>query len=160
MGRRWKVGELAALTGLTIRALRYYDQIGLFSPSDYSGSGHRLYNESDILRLQQIMSLKDLGLSLEEIQSVLAGDAYSPAEIVAIQIARLKENISAQQKLLEELERVSFLMETNEALTVDAFTKLLNAMKLSHEKYVIERRMSWERSLDKLGDYLEEQADE
>jgi DNA-binding transcriptional MerR regulator len=51
MKREWKVGELAKLAGLTVRTLRYYDQIGLFSPSGYSDSGHRLYTESDISRL-------------------------------------------------------------------------------------------------------------
>lgn len=66
MKRHWKVGELAKLTGLTIRTLRFYDQIGLFSPSAHSDSGHRLYNEADLSRLQQILSLKELGLSLEE----------------------------------------------------------------------------------------------
>lgn len=68
MQQHWKVGDLASLTGLTVRTLRYYDQIGLFSPSGHSGSGHRMYNEADIQRLQKILSLKDLGLSLEEIK--------------------------------------------------------------------------------------------
>jgi DNA-binding transcriptional MerR regulator len=72
MKRQWKVGELANLTGLIVRTLRYYDQIGLFSPSDRSESGHRLYNKSDLSRLQKILSLKQIGLSLEDVQSVLA----------------------------------------------------------------------------------------
>ncbi len=67
----WKVGELAKLTGLSIRTLRYYDQIGLFYPSDYSKRGFRLYNESDLSRLQQIPALKELELKLEEVKSVL-----------------------------------------------------------------------------------------
>ncbi len=69
----WKVGDIAKLTGLTVRTLRFYDQIGLFSPSGQTESGHRLYNELDLSRLHQILSLKELGLSLEEIKSVLSG---------------------------------------------------------------------------------------
>ncbi|WP_413789329.1 MerR family transcriptional regulator [Paenibacillus tyrfis] len=102
MKRLWKVGELAKLTGLTIRTLRFYDQIGLFSPSAHSDSGHRLYNEADLSRLQQILSLKELGLSLEEIKSVVTGGHFSPLEIVSLQITRLKETIRMQQKLLSE----------------------------------------------------------
>jgi MerR family transcriptional regulator, thiopeptide resistance regulator len=86
MKQKWKVGELAQLTGLTIRTLRYYDQIGLFSPTGHSDSGHRLYTESDISRLQQILSLRELDLSLGEIKSVLAGDRYSLFDIVSFQI--------------------------------------------------------------------------
>ncbi|MGY4691714.1 MerR family transcriptional regulator [Salibacterium sp. K-3] len=151
----WKVGELARLTGLTVRTLRYYDQIGLYSPSGYSNSGYRLYNESDISRLQQILALKDLGLSLEEVKFSLADNNYNPFEVISLQIDRLKENIRIQQKLLKELQNVSSLMETEEPLTVEDFTELFGAMKQSHEKYFKERRTSMENHFDKLGDFLD-----
>ncbi|WP_028611787.1 MerR family transcriptional regulator [Paenibacillus harenae] len=154
MKRYWKVGELANLTGLTVRTLRFYDQIGLFSPSLQTDSGHRLYNESDLSRLQQIISLKELGLSLEEVKSVLAGEQFSPLEIVSLQMARIKEQIKLQHNLLEQLEQVSALMQGKAPLTVEHFTGLLQAMKMGHEKAVIERRMSWEHRLDLLGDFL------
>ncbi|OCT12956.1 MerR family transcriptional regulator [Paenibacillus pectinilyticus] len=160
MKRLWKVGELAKLTGLTIRTLRFYDQIGLFSPSAHSDSGHRLYNEADLSRLQQILSLKELGLSLDEVKSVLTGAQFSPLEIVSLQIARLKENIQREQNLLVELEYVSNLMQLKQPVTVDDFTKLLEMMKNSHEKYVLERRMTWERRLDLLGDLVDGNSDD
>jgi DNA-binding transcriptional MerR regulator len=160
MKREWKVGELAKLAGLTVRTLRYYDQIGLFSPSGYSDSGHRLYTEPDISRLQQLLSLKELGLSLDEIKSVLDGDHFSLFDIVSLQIARLKENIRVQQKLLHELEHVSSLMLRKETLTVEDFTKLLDAMRMSHEKYFAERQANWDLHLDRLGDYLGEHPEE
>lgn len=154
MKRYWKVGDLAKLTGLTVRTLRFYDQIGLFSPSGQTDSGHRLYNESDLARLQQILSLKELGLSLDEVKSVLAGELYSPLEIVKLQMERVKEQIKLQQQLLEQLAHVSKLMQGKAPLTVDDFTSLLMAMKTGHEKPVIERRMSWEHRLDMLGSFL------
>jgi DNA-binding transcriptional MerR regulator len=160
MKREWKVGELAKLAGLTVRTLRYYDQIGLYSPSGYSASGHRLYTESDISRLQQLLSLKELGLTLDEIKSVLTGNQFSLFDIVSLQIARLKENISVQQKLLLELEHVSSLMLRKEPLTVEDFTKLLGTMQMSHEKFFAERRANWDLHLDRLGDFLDEHPEE
>ncbi|TXK76135.1 MerR family transcriptional regulator [Paenibacillus sp. N3.4] len=154
MQQHWKVGDLAKLTGLTVRTLRFYDQIGLFSPSWHSDSGHRLYNEADIKLLHQILSLKDLGLSLVEIKSVLKGDTYTPSDIVAIQIERVRKNIKIQQKLLAELERVGERMHHQEPPSIDAFISLLETMKLSHEKYIVEHRLYWERRLDLLGDFL------
>ena len=59
MKRNWKVGELAKQTGLTVRTLRFYDQIGLFSPSGKTESGHRLYDESDLSRLRRLYRLKN-----------------------------------------------------------------------------------------------------
>ncbi|MGZ4031344.1 MAG: MerR family transcriptional regulator [Tumebacillaceae bacterium] len=157
MKRSWKVGELAKLSGVTVRTLRFYNQIGLFSPSEKTESGHRLYSESDLSRLQQILSLKELGLSLDEVKSVLAGELYSPLEIVTLQMDRIKEQIQNQKKLLVQLEHVSTLMQGKTPLSIGDFTSLLQAMKIGHEKLVVERRMSWEHRLDLLGDFLDEE---
>ncbi|NOU78275.1 MerR family transcriptional regulator [Paenibacillus sp. LMG 31459] len=154
MERHWKVGELAKLTGLTVRTLRFYDQTGLFSPSGRTDSGHRLYNEADLSQLQQIVSLKELGLSLEEIKSILGGEQISALEIVNLQTGRVKEQIRQQQILLEQLQHVSKLMQGKTALAVEDFTRLLQAMKISHEKLVVERHTSWVYRLDSLGDFL------
>lgn len=64
----WKVGELAEQTGLSVRTLHYYDEIGLLTPSQRTASGHRLYAPGDVIRLQQIKSLRQLGFPLEEIR--------------------------------------------------------------------------------------------
>lgn len=158
MKRQWKVGDLAKLTGITVRTLRFYDQIGLFSPSAQTESGHRLYSETDLSRLHQILSLKELGLSLEEIKSALAGGRISPLEIVNLQIGRIKERIKQQQKRLEQLGHVSKLLQGKARLTVEDFASLLQAMKMEFEKPVLERQASWERNLDLLGDYLAEES--
>lgn len=129
MRRHWKVGDLAKLAGLTVRTLRFYDQIGLFSPSAQTESGHRLYNESDLSRLQQIVSLKELGLSLEEIKSVLNDGQISPLEIINLQMARIKEQMKLQQMLLEQLQHVSKSIQGNAPLAVEDFTELLQVMK-------------------------------
>ncbi|SNT50844.1 DNA-binding transcriptional regulator, MerR family [Bacillus sp. OK838] len=140
--------------GLTIRTLRYYDQIELFSPSDYSESGYRLYNATDLSRLQQILILKDLGLTLEEIKSILADDTYNPIEVVTLQIERLRENIRVQQKLLKDLQNVSEILQTKETLTVLDFTNSIGMMKKSHENYFYGRQKNMGRQFDRLGEFL------
>ncbi|MNR30527.1 Nodulation protein NolA [compost metagenome] len=154
MNKLWKVGDLAKLTGLTVRTLRYYDQIDLLSPSGQTESGHRLYSESNLARLHQILSLKELGLSLEEIKLALSGGQISPLEIVGLQINQIKEQIRLQQKLLEQLRHVSKLMQGKAELTVEDFTSLLQAMKIGFEKPVMERQASW-IMLDTLGRAVE-----
>ncbi|GIO13024.1 hypothetical protein J19TS2_25790 [Cohnella xylanilytica] len=154
MKRHWKVGELAKLSGVTVRTLRFYDQIGLLSPSDQTESGHRLYLEPDIARLQQIQALKEMGLSLEEIKSFLAGERNTPLEVVKLQIERLRETIRLQQKLLRELEHVAARMRTRDPLGVEEFTQLFETMKQTREKFALERRASWESHLDRLASFL------
>lgn len=157
MKKYWKVGDLAGLTGLTVRTLRFYDQIGLFSPSGETASGHRLYDESDLSRLQQIVSLKELGLSLDEIKALLLGGQISPLEIVNLQMSRTKELIAQQERILEQLRHVSKAMQRKAPLTAEDFTELLQAMKKSHEKLAISWHASWDRRLDTLGDWLAEE---
>jgi DNA-binding transcriptional MerR regulator len=71
------VGDLAKLTGITVRALHHYDEIGLVRPSDRSPAGYRLYTDDDVLRLQQVLVYKELGLPLDEIAAVLDDPAFS-----------------------------------------------------------------------------------
>lgn len=154
MKKLWKVGDLAKLTGLTIRTLRFYDQIGLFSPSAQTESGHRLYGEEDLARLYQIVSLKELGLSLDEVRAALADQGLQPLEIVRLQMERAKEQIRRQEKLLDQLRHVSKLMQGKDQVTVDDFTGILRAMKTEYEKPILDRRQSWEGHLGLLGLYL------
>jgi DNA-binding transcriptional MerR regulator len=66
-----RIREFAALAGVTVRALHHYDRLGLLKPSGRSGSGYRLYRDSDFGRLEQIVVLKFLGLSLRQIGRLL-----------------------------------------------------------------------------------------
>ncbi|MCD1260963.1 MerR family transcriptional regulator [Paenibacillus athensensis] len=150
----WKVGDIAKLTGLTIRTLHFYDQIGLFSPSGQSDSGHRLYHESDLPRLHQILSLKELGLSLEEVKAVLDGGQISPLDVMYMQMDRIKQHIRQQQTLLEQLGHVVKHMQGDHPPSVEDFTALLQTMKTEFVKPFIERQTTWAQHLDRLGELL------
>lgn len=76
--RLYKVGQLAAATGLTVRTLHHYHHVGVVCPSGRTTSGHRLYDESDVARLYQVLALRQLGLSLEDIADVLEGSSSLP----------------------------------------------------------------------------------
>ncbi len=101
-----KVGELARRTGLTVRTLHHYDEIGLLSPSRRTSSGHRLYGVSEVRRLQRIVSLRQLGLSLEEIRLCLDRPEYGLEQVLDMQIRRLQDEMSRRRELLERIERL------------------------------------------------------
>lgn len=71
-----RVSEVARTSGLTVRTLHHYDAIGLLRPSARSRAGHRLYSDDDLLRLQQILIGRTLGLSLEQIRRMLDDPAF------------------------------------------------------------------------------------
>jgi DNA-binding transcriptional MerR regulator len=84
--RRWKVGDLAALTGLTVRTLHHFDEIGLLRPTERTDAGHRLYTADDVRRLYRILALRHLGIPLGEIAASLDGDSGDLAVAVRRQL--------------------------------------------------------------------------
>lgn len=94
-----KVGELARNTGLTVRTLHHYDEIGLLKPSGRSESGYRLYSHDDVARLHAIQALRHLGLPLNDIGALLDGDHAAPGMILEQQIHALDRQIEQASEL-------------------------------------------------------------
>ena len=92
------VGELARLTGVTVRALHHYDELGLVRPSQRTASGYRLYSDADVLRLHQVLLLREVGLPLDEIAGALA-EAGSQAEL----LRRHRELLLARRARLDAM---------------------------------------------------------
>jgi len=134
-----KVGELARRSGLTVRALHHYDEIGLLKPSMATGSGHRLYTATDIARLQRIMSLRQIGLSLEEIQACLDHADFSPQRVVALHLARLREQIEIQRNLCHRLEAVAAHWQFAEEVSADEFFHIIEAVTMIEKLYTPEQ---------------------
>jgi DNA-binding transcriptional MerR regulator len=75
-GRRYRVKEVARIAGVSVRALHHYDEIGLLVPSARSEAGYRLYGDEDLLRLQQILIGRELGIPLDEVRRSLADPSF------------------------------------------------------------------------------------
>src|SRR6266550_3001620 len=100
-GRR--VGELAAATGLTVRTLHYYEEIGLLVASDRSDAGHRRYADADVERLYRICLLRRLGLPLGEIGRALDDPAWSLRAAMATHLGVLDHRLEASARLRARL---------------------------------------------------------
>jgi DNA-binding transcriptional MerR regulator len=99
------VSQVARRVGITVRTLHHYEAIGLLVPAHRSASGYRLYGTDELMRLQHIVSLKALGLTLDDIGSSLA--TSSLREAVERQIERVRDAIGAQHTLLTRLETLA-----------------------------------------------------
>jgi DNA-binding transcriptional MerR regulator len=138
-GPPWKVGELAQRTGLSVRALHHYDAIGLLSPSHRTASGHRLYAAADAARLQQIMSLRQLGFSLDEVRDCLDRPEFSPARVVRMHIERLNEQMERQRRLRVRLEAIAGLLGSAEEVSAEAFLQTIEEMTMLEKYYTPEQ---------------------
>jgi MerR family transcriptional regulator, thiopeptide resistance regulator len=102
-----KIGELAAATGLTVRTLHHYDDIGLLVASARSGGGHRLYSAEDVERLYRICLLRRLGLSLAEVRDALDDPAWDLPAAMARHRDELDRRLRATAQLQAQLNHLS-----------------------------------------------------
>ena len=140
-----KVGELAKRTGLTVRTLHHYDEIGLLKPSLHTDAGYRLYTAADVARLQQVLSLRQLGFSLEEVRACLDRPDFSPLEVIRLHVARLREQIELQRKLCERLEALAEHFRTAEDVSADEFLYTIEVMTMMEKYYTPEQMESFRK---------------
>ncbi|MEZ6084175.1 MAG: MerR family transcriptional regulator [Phycisphaerae bacterium] len=150
----WKVGEIANLTGVSIRTLHHYDEIGLLPPSHRSGAGHRLYTESDVQRLQCILSLRELGFSLEQTAKLLDSAECSLRQVIEMHRAHLRELNERQIKLLGRLDQLHVKLVEAESSDINDLFKLImeiEMMETFKECYTTEQLESLEKRRREVG---------
>ena len=124
---------------MTIRTLHHYDEIGLLKPSLHTESGHRLYTAGDVARLQQVLSLRQLGFSLEEVRDCLDRPGFSPLEVIRLHVARLREQIELQRGLCERLEALAAHFRTAGEVSADEFLQTIEVMTMIENYYTPEQ---------------------
>lgn len=147
-----KVGELAERTGLTVRALHYYEEIGLLAPSHRSAAGHRLYTADDVARLHRISLLRGLGLALEQVAAALAVDAPGPLLALAERHLRTVEaRIAEAEQLRGKLVALVEQLRRGEAASVDQLLGTIEVMTMIERYYTKEQLEALKARADALG---------
>jgi MerR family transcriptional regulator, thiopeptide resistance regulator len=156
----WKVGELAARTGLTIRTLHHYDAIGLLCPSGRTGSnhgsGHRLYTAADVARLHQIMCLKQLGFGLEQIKEYLTRADYDPRTVIRLHLKDVRRKAAELAELGERLRGLSEALEQADNASPEAFLQTIEVMTMIEKYYTPEQLEYLEKRRKEGGAAMEE----
>ena len=123
--RVWKVGAVAELTGLTVRALHHYDHIGLLKPSHRSPSGHRLYTGDDVARLYRICLLRRLGFALARIGDILDDPQWQLRDAVACHLDDTRRRVAVATSLQSRLSKMaSSLAGYNDPSTEELFATI------------------------------------
>lgn len=132
----YAIGAFAKLTGVTERALRYYDRQGLLKPSSRNAQGHRYYTEQDLYQLQKILTLKYLNFSLEDIAVYLNKPEHDLLESLAVQYELLKQKQRQLERVLGTIERMRSIAEG--AGQIDSDMLLAFIHNLHHEDVQME----------------------
>lgn len=131
------VGEIAKKMGVTVRTMQYYDKEGLITPSSESEGGRRLYNNKDVIKLHQILSLKHLGFSLEEIKNHLTS-LDTPAEVAEVlteQAAAIRKKMETLSESLKEIEMLQREVLQMQAVDFKKYADIIVNLQMKNEFY-------------------------
>ena len=109
----YQIKAVADIAGVSQRTLRHYDDIGLLKPSLRSAAGYRLYTDLDLLRLQQIMLGRALGMALENIRELIDDPSLDRRSLLIRQKHQLSERVAATEKMIRSIDAALALLDTH-----------------------------------------------
>ena len=137
MSTFYRISDFARLAGITVRTLQYYDRIDLLKPSAVTDSQHRLYQRSDLLRLQQILTLKWMGFKLDQIKELLDNPHYDLETALLLQKAAIDNQIATLQSASDALEKALTVESSNlDMLDSDGINQIIRAVTLPQPEWI------------------------
>ena len=153
------IGEVAKKMGVTVRTLQYYDKEGLLSPSKQSEGGRRLYSSKDLITLHQILSLKSLGFTLDDIKERLikletpkdVANALSvQANDIRSKIKNLQDSLTAIEQLKEEVLQMN-------TVNFKKYADIIVNLKMKNEFYPLIKRFD-DNTLDHIRNKFDKES--
>lgn len=148
MKNGYLIKEFAKLTNVTVRTLHYYDQVGLLKPSFERANGYRVYTDADLLKLQQIVTLKFMGFSLGQIRELLDSKGYEAVKSLKLQAEAVKDEIARLRRASRAIEQVLQLLETKGRIHRQKLIKIMEVIQMGedvkktwHEKFFTEAEL-------------------
>jgi DNA-binding transcriptional MerR regulator/trans-aconitate methyltransferase len=140
-----KIGEFAKRSGVTVKTLLHYDKIGLLEPSEKTESGYRIYCEDDFLKLQQITTLKFIGLSLNEISHILHESGENLENMVSIQKKALEEKKKHIDAVIDVFNKAQNTAKKNGFLDAG---NLINIIKITNMESRVREQYKSDKNLN------------
>jgi len=136
----YTVKKLAAMSGVSVRTLHFYDEVGLLKPAYVGSNGYRFYEEPQLLTLQQILFYRELGFELKQIKRVLSRSDFD--KIAALESHReiLRKNLARTRKLIVTIDKtIEHLKGTKKMKGQEMFVGFNPEQQAKHEQYLIDR---------------------
>lgn len=140
----YPIGRFARKAAVSIRTLRYYDQEGLFSPSHVTAAGYRLYSDADLVNLQQILALKFLGFSLDEIRVLLRSGPRHLQDVLAQQKAMMAAKRAQLDGIIAALDETTRLLATGRC-DWDALVNVIQVIQMEQNKEWVNKYLTPEQ---------------
>lgn len=128
----YTIGEFASKAGVTLRTLRYYDKINLLKPSTYSEAGHRMYTKNDFATLQKILTLKFIGLSLDEIENIMKEDIHDQdfQKSLDIQKKIMEQKVHHLKLVINAIDEARQMVDNDHVVNWDKFINIISVINV------------------------------
>lgn len=147
-GYTLKISDFAKKAGVTVKTLLHYEKVGILEPSGKTDNGYRVYSNEDFLRLQQILTLKFLGLTLDEIKTVLNENKDNLSKLIFMQKQVLDIKKKQIETVINALEKAEGQIKANGAVSVDALIDIIKVTKMEKKIEWIQNYITKEELLD------------
>ncbi|UII57762.1 MerR family transcriptional regulator [Cytobacillus spongiae] len=132
MKKSYQIGTFAKMTGMTVRALHYYDEIGLLKPH-LADNGRRFYDDVHFIPLQKIVTLKFLGFPLDQIKETLQNEHWKLRDSFIFQRKIVEEKRKQLDHMLKALDHAIYLEENHKNLDPSIFISIISGIKYEEE---------------------------
>lgn len=137
---RHTVKQVAKVSGVSVRTLHYYDEIGLFKPTDVGPNGYRYYDRAALLRLQQILFYRQLGMPLDKIKQTLDAPDFDLAEALKTHRQYLNEEVDRHRRLIRTIDKTLTDLNGERPMSdKDRFRGFAPEKQEEYEAYLVER---------------------
>lgn len=136
----YTVKKLAKLSGVSVRTLHFYDEIGLLKPAFHGENNYRYYEEEQVLMLQQILFYRELGFPLIDIQRIVASTDFDKIEALKSHRQLLEHNLDQTQQLIKTIDKTIARLRGKATMTDEALFYGLDSEKQKrYEQYIVEK---------------------
>lgn len=156
----YTVKKLAKLSGVSIRTLRFYDEIGLLKPAYYGDNHYRYYEDSQLLTLQQILFFRELGFRLIDIQRIISNPDFDRITALESHRKKLEENLNQTKLLIKTIDKTISHLKGKEMMKMEeVFHGFDNEKQKLYENFLVETGVSQDvlhKSKEKIKDWSKE----
>ncbi len=132
------IKELAKLSGVSVRTLRFYDEIGLFKPAHYGSNGYRYYENEQLFFLQQILFYRELGMELTQIQKIVGDPKFDKIQALKTHRETLEKETKRKQALIKTIDKTLAHLEKETPMKDSEIYKGFDPKKqAAYEEYLI-----------------------
>ena len=158
----YTVKQLATLSGVSPRTLRFYDEIGLLKPGSYGENNYRYYGEEQLLLLQQILFFRELGFPLKEIQGFMNDPSFDKLDTLATHKISLQENLEKTKALIKTINKTVAHLKGEEIMnTTNLYDSFSEKIKNAADEHALEMKHNRvDNGLSKKDEIIIEQATE